>query len=94
VRSAFCYDEVVWKRLALRHGQEFVRHVAPAIIKPVHTLWNEVIGFLFLSFGAIFGFKTMRYVMDHDPGRASIGGLCTLLMLWYGISSFRKARKI
>lgn len=85
---------MVWKRLALRHGQEFVKHVAPAIIKPVHTLWNEVIGFLFLSFGTIFGFKTLRYALDHDPGRAAIGGFCTFLMLWYGISSFRKARKI
>jgi hypothetical protein len=92
--DAICYDESVWKRLALRHGQEFVKHVAPAIIKPVHTLWNEVIGFLFLSFGTIFGFKTMRYVMDHDLARAAIGGFCTLLMLWYGVSSFRKARRI
>jgi hypothetical protein len=84
----------VWKRLALRHGQEFVKHVTPAIIKPIHTLWNEVIGFLFLSFGAIFGLKTLRYLMSHDTGRAVVGATCTLIMVWYGVSSFRKARKI
>ncbi|HKE23284.1 MAG TPA: hypothetical protein VKB88_13045 [Bryobacteraceae bacterium] len=84
----------MWKRLALRHGQQFVKHVAPAIIKPVHTLWNEVIGFIFLSFGAIFGLKTARYLVAHDGGRAFVGGSCTLIMLWFGVTSFLKARKI
>ncbi|HWB86697.1 MAG TPA: hypothetical protein VG675_21310 [Bryobacteraceae bacterium] len=94
----------MWKRYALRHSREFVKHVAPAIIKPARTLWNEVIGFLFLSFAVIFGFKTVRYAMDYfkaEPAggtgeliRLAMAGFCTLLMAWYGISSFLRARKI
>jgi len=92
--DAFCYDKAVWKRLALRHGQEFLRHVIPAILKPIHALWNEVIGFIFLSLGTIFAFKTVRYAVDRDVPRLLIGGLSTLIMAWYGISSFLKARRI
>ena len=94
------------KRTALRHVREFVRHVVPTVIKPARTLWNEVIGFLFLSFAAIFGFKTFRYAMDLSAAadakadttgeliRLAMAGFCTLVMAWYGVSSFRRARKI
>ena len=78
----------------MRHGKEFVKYVVPAIIKPVHTLWNEVIGFLFLSFGVIIGFRTVRGFMNHEVFGAVLGAAGTLVMLWYGVSSFRKARKI
>jgi hypothetical protein len=84
----------VWKRLALRNGQEFVRHILPAVIKPIHALWNEVIGFIFLSLGTIFAFKTVRYGLDRDVPRLLIGSLATLLMAWYGVTSFLKARRI
>jgi hypothetical protein len=86
---------VVWKRLALRHGQQFVKHMAPAIIKPLHTLWNEVIGFLFLSMAVLIGARTARGIVRHDDFfMIMLGSLGTLLMLWYGVASFRKARKI
>jgi len=71
-----------------------LRHVLPAVLKPIHALWNEVIGFLFLSFGTIFAFRTVRYVWSHDSMRALIAGVCTAIMAWYGVTSFRKARKI
>ena len=100
--------EEVWKRLTVRHGvqfgREFVKHIVPAILKPARTLWNQVIGFLFLSFSVIFGLKTVRYVLDYrkagpDGGtgeliRLAMAGFCTFLMAWYGISSFLRARKI
>jgi hypothetical protein len=73
-------------------------------MKPVRTLWNEVIGFLFLCLGVVFGFQTGRYIRNflHAPPetapgeliRASMAGFCTLLMLWYGVSSFLRARRI
>jgi hypothetical protein len=100
--------EGVWKRLTVRqgvrYGREFVKHVVPAILKPARTLWNEVIGFLFLSFAVVFGFKTVRYAMDFMKAgpqdgtgelvRLAMAGFCTFLMGWYGISSFLRARKI
>jgi len=97
---------IVLNRNAIRHGREFVRHVVPAVVKPARTLWNEVIGFLFSCFAVIFGFKTFRYAMDYAGAagsgsnvtgeviRIAMAGFCTLVMTWYGISSFRRARKI
>jgi hypothetical protein len=96
----------VFKRKAIRHGQEFVKHVVPAVIKPARVLWNEVIGFLFISFGVIFGFKTGSYVRDYmrssassaevtgDLIRIAMAGFCTVLMAYFGVTSFRRARKI
>jgi hypothetical protein len=96
--------EGVWNRLTVRYGREFLKHVIPAILKPARTLWNEVIGFLFLSFAVIFGVKTVRYAMDYmNAGptggtgeliRLAMAGFCTFVMAWYGISSFLRARRI
>jgi hypothetical protein len=94
VRWRFCYDKVVWQRQAVKQGRSFVKHVLPAIIKPMHSLWNEVIGFLFCSFGVIFGFKAVVYWRHDDMPRLFFAGSCTILMAWYGISSFLRARKI
>ena len=71
-----------------------IKHVIPAVMKPARTLWNEVIGFLFLCFGAIFGFQTGRYFLHHEFVRTAFAGFCTVIMLWYGVQSFLKARKI
>jgi hypothetical protein len=91
-------------RIAARHGREFVRHVVPAVVKPARTLWNEVIGFLFLCIAVMFGFKTGRLWLDYmktPPAtafealiRVALAGFCTLLMLWFGVTSFLRARKI
>jgi hypothetical protein len=91
-------------RQGVQFGREFTRHIVPAVLKPARTLWNQVIGFLFLSFSVIFGLKTVRYSMDYvkagpdgGPGeliRLAMAGFCTFLMAWYGISSFLRARKI
>jgi len=95
----------VWNRVTARHGREFVKHVVPAVAKPVRTLWNEVIGFIFLCFAVIFGFRTGRYVWvllqpDAPPdatahlGRTVIAGFCTLLTGYFALTSFLRARKI
>ena len=100
--------EVVWKRPTVRHGaqygREFIKHIVPAILKPARALWNQVIGFLFLSLAVFFGSGTVRYArgyMKAGPGGGTgelmglaRAGFCTFLMAWYGISSFLRARKI
>jgi hypothetical protein len=80
--------------LSWHHGVAFLRHVVPAVAKPIHALWNQVIGFLFLSFGAIFGIRTAHYVWSHDTLRSLVAGVATAIMAWYGIGSFVKARRI
>ena len=74
------------------------------MLKPARTLWNEVIGFLFLCFAVLFGFKAGRIYMDFADAPAAeatghlvrliTSGFCTLLMLYFGITSFLRARKI
>lgn len=100
---ATCYDKVVWQQVLSQPGT-FLKHIVPAIVKPLHALWNEVIGFLFLSFAAIFGFRTATYVrqLQHSTDatagsallRVVMAGFCALLLGWHGVSSFRRARKI
>ena len=90
--------------LTLRYGRAFLQHVVPAVMKPARTLWNELIGFLFLCLGVVFGFKTGIYARDfmHTPPEGATGdlirmmmaGFCTLVMVWYGLSSFLRARRI
>jgi hypothetical protein len=84
---------------SVKQGQMFVRHVLPAAVKPVHTLWHEMIGFIFLVFAVIAGFagvRTYRH-FNGDVGdlvRMTLCAIFVVIMCAYGISSFLKARKI
>lgn len=94
----------MWQRLAVRHGREFVKHVVPAVIKPARALWNEVIGFIFFCIAVTFGFRTGRLYLDYlssvpndkgaAMGRLVLAGLATLLMAWFAVTSFLRARRI
>ena len=83
----------------VRHGVEFVRHVVPKVVRPLHSLWNEVIGFLFLSLAFLGGISGYRIYRRFDGSaetffRLVLAGLFVLIMAGYGVSSFRRARKI
>jgi hypothetical protein len=101
----------VWQKVAVRngvnavrHGRVFVKHVVPAVMKPARTLWNEVIGFIFICIAVMFGSRTVRLYMDYiaaspadkgtTMGRLLLASFCTLLMLWFGCTSFLRARRI
>jgi hypothetical protein len=87
------------KQDSVKHGQMFVRHVLPAAVKPVHTLWHEMVGFIFIVFAVIAGFAGYRTFL-HFTGeigelvRMIMCGIFVVIMSSYGISSFLKARKI
>jgi hypothetical protein len=97
----FCYDKSVAKVKPnyVRHGVQFFRHVVPKVVKPLHSLWNEVIGFLFLSLaflGAVSGYRIYRHFDGSTETffRLILVGCFVLIMGLYGIGSFRRARKI
>ena len=92
--GGLCYDKKVRKQVTWRHGVAFLRHVVPAVVKPIHALWNQMIGFLFISFGAIFGLRTAHYMLSHDAMRSAVAGVATAIMAWHGIGSFLRARRI
>jgi hypothetical protein len=77
----------------------FLGHVVPQVIRPLHALWNEVIGFIFLALAAIVVPSLVRNVRALDSDSAAFGRLLlaatwVLVMGFFGITSFRKARKI
>jgi hypothetical protein len=94
----------VWQRQAIRRSAKFVRHVVPAVAKPIHSLWNQVVGFFFLCFAAAFGLGTLRYYRIylndppaeklHDIPRIVGSALVGLVMVAFGVAAFLKARKI
>jgi len=72
--------------------KSFLGHVMPSIIRPIHILWNQVIGFFFIVLAVVFGYRVLRG--KETGGLQLVGGAFVLLIAWYGISSFWKARKI
>jgi hypothetical protein len=83
----------------MRLVTQFLKHVLPGVIKPVMVLWNEVIGFIFVVLAVFIGVSTYRRAQNFS---GDAGGLLILIasftfaavLAMYGISSFRKARKI
>lgn len=80
-------------------AQTFYQSVMPGVIKPLHVLWNEVIGFLFVMLAVLTVPTGWRYfrALDDDPKnffRLALTAVFVLTMAGFGISSFLKARRI
>jgi hypothetical protein len=79
--------------------KQFFGHVIPAIIRPLHILLNQVVGLVFLAFAGLGGFYGFRYWRQLNTPQGSMSRVLmtfafALLMAYFGISSFWKARKI
>ena len=88
---------IIGRRLATKNGArlggEFVRHVAPAIVKPARTLWNEVIGFIFFCLAVPFGVRSYTFGRAGDGRWLPMAAVGAFLM-FFALSSFLRARKI
>jgi len=73
-------------------AKKFLSHVLPGVIRPIHILWNQVIGFIFIVLAVVFGFRLFRG--NEPPALVILGAVFVLLIAWFGVSSFWKARKI
>jgi hypothetical protein len=78
----------------VRNSGKFVKHVVPAAVKPLHTLWHEVLGFVFLSFAGMAGFRMWREADTMSPVKFIMIGVFIAVTAGYGISSILKARRI
>lgn len=83
----------------LSTAREFLRHVLPQILKPLRALWNEVIGFVFLALALIPLPRTYRIWQDFQESgdglvRLVLSGAFIVVMAWFGVTSFLRARKI
>jgi hypothetical protein len=81
------------KNLARQAGK-FVKHVIPAAVKPVHSLWHEILGFIFLVFALSLCANLIRTRASMGPLKLVLIVPLIVLSLGYGISSFLKARRI
>ena len=77
----------------VKQGRLLVKHLLPAIWKPIHALWHEVIAFVFLSLAIWGGFWAVRHLHENN-GKVYLVIAGTLVLFWYGVTGFLRARKI
>jgi hypothetical protein len=76
-------------------AKKFIGHMMPGVIRPIHILWNQVIGFFFI----VLAILPLSYIVKDwsRPGsgpRLALEILFAVVMFAFGIQSFLKARKI
>jgi hypothetical protein len=77
----------------------FFRHILPALLRPIRTLWHEVVGFFFLVFAVWALTRSIPMIREFDgDGESFFKIVLTVLFVgimgYYGITSFLRARKI
>ena len=75
--------------------RKFFEHVFPRIARPLHILWNQIVGFVFLVLAVV----PIKSAIDsyRDPNglpRLAMSVAFIAIMASFGISSFLRARKI
>ena len=80
-------------------AKKFAQAVLPGVVKPLHSLWNEVLGAVFLALAVILIRPVWRaYGEMHNDFAHFVKFLLTafflLVMLGFGIHAFLRARKI
>ena len=78
---------------------KFLGYVLPGVVRPLHVLWNEIIGFLFLVLAFMAVPSLIRTIRSFEGNaedffRIILTIMFSLVMVYFGISSFLKARKI
>lgn len=84
----------MWTRV-----KQFFHYVMPAVLRPLHVLWNQIIGFVFIVLALWAVPSTIRAVREFDGDteslvRIALAASFVTMMLWFGITSFLRARKI
>jgi len=76
-------------------AKKFLAHIVPGVIRPIHILWNQVIGFFFIVLALLPVPSAIRSIGDDGSGkRLALTVPFVVLMAWFGVSSFWRARKI
>ncbi len=65
-----------------------------SVSRVLHLLFLEVTGFLFICFAVIFGGATVREYHKYAlSGKTYLAAAFTMVFLWFGITSFWRARR-
>ena len=81
------------------NAKRFAQHVVPEVVRPAQIIWNQAIGALFLLLAAMPLPKAVQAFRDfqHDAKNGFVLALSFIffaVMLFFGIMSFLKARRI
>lgn len=79
--------------------KKFLQAFLPGIIKPLHSLWNEILGFMFIAIAVLLIRALWRGYQEIDLGLAHLikfvlGVFFFLVMLGFGLHAFWRARRI
>jgi uncharacterized membrane protein len=77
----------------------FVEHVMPGVVRPLRVLWHEIIGFIFIILAVVFGssaLRNYRLLQSEEISflRLAVSFFLPILMAYFGITSFLRARRI
>ena len=77
----------------------FLEHVMPGVMRPLRVLWHEVIGFIFIVLAVIFAssaIRNYRLLQSEEVSilRMIVSFFLPVLMAYFGITSFLRARRI
>ncbi len=77
----------------------FLQHVMPGVVRPLHVLWNEIIGFIFVVLALWAIPSAIRNMRQYEGSGESLFRVVLSfsfagLMIYFGITSFLRARKI
>jgi hypothetical protein len=79
----------------LSTAKKFLGHVVPGVVRPIHILWNQVIGFFFIVLALLPAHSIWRDWGKADAvPRLALEIPFALVMAIFGIHSFLRARKI
>jgi hypothetical protein len=77
----------------------FFSHILPAIVRPIRTLWHEIIGFFFLAFAGWAVIRVVPLLREFNGDADSFFKIVLVVIFvsvmgYYGVTSFLRARKI
>jgi hypothetical protein len=76
-------------------ARKLVQHILPGVVRPLHILWHQVIGFCFLVLAIVPVPSAVRSF--HDPNgfpHLILSVIFIALMGTFGVTSFLRARRI
>ena len=75
--------------------RRFSQHMIPHVVRPAQIIWNKALGAVFLLLAFIFfGSGVRYYTSSPNPLATILAVFIGIIMAVFGISSFRKARRI
>ncbi|MBV9612328.1 MAG: hypothetical protein JO091_07640 [Acidobacteriaceae bacterium] len=80
------------KSVKISHAQKFAQHVVPEVVRPARVIWNQAIGGVFLLFA--LSFAGYAITQSHNPAAMLGGVFLGLVMAFFSVASFLKARQI